>query len=188
MSFFTLLLLSNYFTHALPTAELLLGLHSTPSYVPRHEQPSQADATILGHYQTISSAALQVRSSISRRWIQRVLGKWEIIYEHVSIFLPPQTVAPVLAEFYNSIIRNTISDWVLRMPTNHLLLRRGSIELELWTPKGVVPWYFVHDLGILLLNWSVLGNVGRFNAVFFNEQLDHQIVVAMRLCEAAATT
>ena len=125
---------------------------------------------------------------MSRRWIKRVLGEWEIIYEHVSIFLPPQTVAPVLAEFYKAMVRNSIFDWVLRKPTGHLLLRRGSIELELWTPKGVVPWYFVHDLGELLLKWSVLGYVGRFNAVFFNEQLDHKIVVAMRLSEAAATT
>ena len=79
----------------------------------------------------MSSATLQVRPSISRRWIEHVLGNWEIVYEHVSIFLPPQAVAPVLAQFYRAMIRNTKFDWILRKPTDHLLFRRGPIVLEL---------------------------------------------------------
>ena len=188
VSLFMLLLLFNYLTQALPTAELLSGQQSTPSYVLRHEQRGQVDKIALGTHRSTNPAVLRITSSISRRWDKHVLGSWEVIYEHVSVFLPPQAVAPILAEFYREMIRNTVFDWIMERPTGHLLLRRGSIELEFWTPTGVVPWYFVHDLGELLLNWNVLGYVGRFNAVFLNAQLDEKIVVTMRLLEVAATT
>ena len=188
MWLFTLLLMFNYWTQALPTAELPTGLQSTPSYVVRHEQQSRPDKTTRGNRQTKKSAVLEIRSSISPRWSSRVLGNWEVIFEHISIILPPQAFAPVLAEFYKEIIRRTTLDWILERPAGHFFIRRGSIELELWTPAGVVPWHFVLDLGELLLNWSVLGYVGQFNAVFLNAELDEKIVVAMRWLKEAATT
>ena len=183
---YTLLLSSLCLTYARPATEISTDLHATPSHVFQNEHQSRTSETIEELPQSRHPVASTHRSPMSRRWLLHLLGNnWEVIHEHVSVFLPPEAVAPILTEFYKSIMDSTLSTWIHTEAESHFRIIRGLMELELWSPTGMIPWLFVHDLGGLLLRTTTLGYLGRFNAIFINDVIGSTIVVAMRFNEVA---
>lgn len=168
-------------THAWPMKDDILGIRSVSSLA-YQRKPSSRTYGSPAYHEDLRSAASSGKTPVSRRWMSDPLGNnWEVVHEHISIFLPPATVAQILTELYISLMETTVSTWMYTDATSHFIVKKGLLELEFWSPTGVIPWVFVHSLGEVLLRTARLGYAGRFNAVFLNEATGSQIVVAMRV-------
>ena len=110
---------------------------------------------------------------------------WHVVYEAFRIFLPAEKVVPMLEAFYLAFQADVATKWLNTPAVDHFKIRQGMVELEFWTPTGIIPWPMIAILTNILLELTRRGQSGEINAVFSNGVGGH-IAVAQRIVTAAA--
>ena len=94
-------------------------------------------------------------------------------------------MVPILERFYLAFQAEVTTKWWNTPALGHFKIRLGMIELEFWSPTGVISWPWVSTFANILLELSRQGQSGEMNAVFF-DGIGGQFVVAQRIVMAAA--
>ena len=185
LSWFSLLIYFLSPAISLPTGGKLLGIHTNLTNVLWDDSTNQVcEASV--HCQSDDLGASRVETSVRRRLVRlNLTNNWHIVYEAFRIFLPAERVIPVLEKFYFNFRADVRTEWWNTPALGHFKVRQGMIELEFWSPTGVIPWPWISTFADVLLELTRQGQSGEMNAVFF-DAIGGQIVVAQRIVMAAA--